>query len=158
MKRFFFIIITLCSCHHENISDIEVIKIDSARIQNLEQTSDTVFNEKLDWRDRNFYSLWYFVNTKTNDTVKIYKDSLQLIVAIIERNNEKNIFTGEYFKNGQLKGKVPYNEKGIRNGFGRYYYEDGRVESEGKWKNGSQTGKWKNYDKDGKLLSVSDKD
>ena len=156
MKRLLLILTILSSCNQEDLSEIEIIKFDNSLEDNLRNTNDTMFVQKLEWRDPLFFQVEKYVSHKYGDTTEVYKDSSGTVVALTKSKNGKNLFSAEYFPNGQLKGKLPKDKHGIENGSGRYYYENGRVQREGFWKNGTLNGKWKNYDKDGRLVSISE--
>ena len=86
----------------------------------------------------------------------MFKDSIGNVVAHNKTKNDKVFFAIEYFPNGQARGKLPEKINGEYNGQVRYYYEYGRVKSEGQFKKGLWSGEWKNYDKDGHLISIDD--
>ena len=79
-----------------------------------------------------------------------YKESHQsifeAIVALFNNSEPVDIktVTHQLRKNGKLDGPV------------RYYYKNGRVRSEGVFKNGLHFGKWRNYSKEGRLISIDD--
>jgi antitoxin component YwqK of YwqJK toxin-antitoxin module len=148
------LIITLVSCGQTQKSDIEIIKFDIKIIDELQKTSDTTYIEQVGRAD--FYTIEYFINRKDNVTTKIFKDSLKNVVAHTKSINDKVFFAIEFFPNGQARGKLPEKIDGEYNGTARYYYEDGRVKSEGQFKKGLWSGEWKNYDKNGTLISIDD--
>jgi antitoxin component YwqK of YwqJK toxin-antitoxin module len=144
----------LMSCGQTKLSDIEIIKFDPKTITDLKQTSDTIYTEHIGRTD--FYTADYFVNRKDSIITKLFKDSIGNVVAYNKTKNDKVFFAIEYFPNGQARGKLPEKTNGEYNGQVRYYYEDGRVKSEGQFKKGLWSGEWKNYDKDGHLISIDD--
>lgn len=148
------LLLLLMSCRQTKLSDIEVIKFDPETITNLEKTSDTIYTEHIGRAD--FYTADYFINRKDSVITKLFKDSIGNVVGYNKTKNGKVFFAMEYFLNGQARGKLPVKINGDYNGQVRYYYEDGRVKSEGQFKNGLWSGEWKNYDKDGHLISIED--
>lgn len=156
MKRTIIILLLffLSSCGQTERSDIEVIKFDPKTIDDLKRTSDTIYTEYIGRTD--FYTADHFVNRKDSVTAKLFKDATGNVVALNRSKNETVFFAMEYYPNGQARGKLPEKTDGAYNGQVRYFYEDGRVKSEGQFKNGSRSGEWKNYDSDGYLISIDD--
>ena len=150
----FGLLLFLYSCGQTNKSDIEIIKFDTKIIDDLQKSSDTTYSECIGRAD--FYSVEYFINYKDSVITKIVKDSIGNVVALNQTKNNKVFFAIEYFPNGQVRGKLPEIIDGEYNGLARYYYEDGRVKSEGLFKKGLWSGKWKNYDRTGNLISIDD--
>lgn len=102
---------------------------------------------------KDFWSIEHYL-IKPNKENLIFKDSIGNVLGVIKRINGKNYDGGEYYPNGQLVGKVNYSAPGVIDGKATYYYEDGRVRSEGIWKSMNRIGEWKNYDKNGQLISI----
>ena len=142
------------SCGQEKLSDIEVIKFDTKEIDDLKRTSDTTYTEQIGRAD--FFTVDYYINNKDSVTSKIFKDSLGNIVGFNKSKNDKVFFVAEYFPNGQIMGKLPERRNGELDGVARYYYEDGRIRSEGQLKKGLWSGQWKEYDKGGHLISIDE--
>jgi hypothetical protein len=67
----------------------------------------------------------------------------------------------EYWPNGQLKYSYEMrrsaNGKWARNGIGRAYFDDGKLEREGVYKNNVRIGIWHYYDGTGKLIRTEDR-
>lgn len=152
--RKFLIILTLCisGCKQETLSDIEIIKIDSNIINKLIEESDSVYYDTI----RHFEgakATLYFQKNK-NELTKVFHDTLGNIVAILNYRNDSIINGTEYYANGQIMGKLPERKNGRLDGQARYYYDNGRVRSEGFFKNGLWFGEWKNYTKEGKIISI----
>ena len=146
--------VLLFSCRQKNLSEVEVIKFNPEVIHELKKTSDTSFTEYVGRSD--FYNIDHYINYKDSVTTQIFKDSIGNVVAYTKTKADKVFFAIEYYANGQAKGKLPDKSNGKYNGQARYYFEDGRVSSEGLFKNGLWCGKWKNYDKAGHLISIDD--
>lgn len=137
----------LVACGQPKRSKIEINKIDSIRLKHLWESSDKPTIDTL--RRPDFYVSENYI-TKTDSTITvILKDSIGHIVAMRQARRGINIFVAEYYHNGQLKGKVTLTDSGAITGPATYYYEDGRVRSEGELRDGSRIGIWKEYDKEG---------
>jgi antitoxin component YwqK of YwqJK toxin-antitoxin module len=95
-----------------------------------------------------------YVNTSSGDSLEILKDSSGKIIFAGHRRNGKCISSGEYYSNGQLKGKYKCDRGEGEVSDAIYYYEDGRVKSEGTWLGNNMVGIWRNYDAQGYLISV----
>lgn len=146
------ILLSVASCSDSLKSDIEIIKFDIETIDILRQTSDTIFSEKV--KSNYATTAEYFIDLKDSVTNKIYKDSIGNVVAHTRYKNDILLYVSEYFPSGQIKGKLPERINGEYNGFARYYYENGRVKSEGEFLKGLQVKEWKNYDESGTLVSI----
>lgn len=156
MKHHFILglLVLLFSCGQTNLSEVEVIKFDPDVINKLKETSDTSFTEYVGRSD--FYNIDHYINYKDSVTAQIFKDSLGNVVAYTKTKRDMVFFSVEYYPNGQVRGKLPNKTNGQYNGQARYYFEEGRVSSEGLFKNGLWFGEWKNYDKTGHLISIDD--
>jgi len=151
--RFFYLLIIstiICSCATNEESKIEVIKINENDIQRIIEESDTTYIDT----SRHPEKLTTYINKKTGDSCEILKDTLGNILFIGRRRNGKCISTGEYYSNGQLKGKIDCFNSELEERAATYFYADGRISSEGKWQGQKMVGIWKNYDKDGLLTSI----
>ena len=148
------LLLMLQYCKQTQRSDIEVIKFDNQIIVDLQKGSDTTYTEYTGQYES--YIAEYFVNRSDSLITKILKDSFENVVGLHVTKNDHLLTVAEYYRNGQLKGKLPEKIKGKYNGLARYYYEDGRVRSEGQFSNGLWSGEWKNYDEQGHLISIDD--
>lgn len=151
MRTLYLLIIStiICYCTKIERSKIEVIKINENDIQRIIEESDTIY------MDTSYHSesLTVYINKKTGDSCEILKDTLGNIIFIGRRRNGKCISTGEYYSNGQLKGKIECNSE-LEERTATYFYSDGRIRSEGKWHGQKMVGVWRNYDKDGLLVTT----
>jgi len=138
----------------DKLSDIEVIKVDLNITSQLEENSDSVFYDTTRYY-QGAKSTEYIQKDK-NEITKVFHDTLGNIMAIMKYENDSLIEGAEYYPNGQIMGKLPERKNGKLDGPVRYYYENGRVRSEGVFKNGLLFGKWKNYSEEGRLISIDD--
>jgi|GEM_PF-1926363 len=135
------------------LSDVEVIKYDSSLVlaevkqpgvkRTEEKSGPTVIE--------------VFFNPKDSVTTKFFRDQAGVTYSLTKEKNGVRLHAAEYYANGQLKARVSY-VNGELDGPARYFYEDGRVRSEGAFRNGNHWGRWKNYDESGKLVSVEEYD
>jgi len=73
--------------------------------------------------------------------------------VIMARNNRR-FFTAEYFDNGQLKARLPFDQNGKFDGAAEYYFENGCVMRSGNFVHGRFRGEWLNYDEGGNVVSI----
>ena len=86
------------------------------------------------------------------------KDSAGNIRQVIITKKDIRIFFGLYYKNGQLQADLPLDAFGQYHGTGKFFYEDGNLQSNGNYKHGFRTGEWKVYDKKGKITATDSYD
>jgi hypothetical protein len=121
-------------------------------LDSLHKASDTTFGKRYGGVD--FFKTEYNVNKKMGTLTQVMLDSNDHITQIVVVKDKKRILFGEYYTNGQMKSKLSLDTTGQFNGQAKYYYEDGRIQKEGNYKNGFFSGSWNNYDKDGYMTSV----
>ena len=144
---FFSCLIILTACGQPERSKIEINKIDSIRLKRVWESSDKPTIDTL--RRSDFYISENYIGKADGTMTVIFKDSIGHIVAIRQTRKGIEIFGAEYYPTGQLKGKVTLTDSGAITGPATYYYEDGRIRSEGELRDGSRIGTWKEYDREG---------
>ena len=100
-----------------------------------------------------FVTAAYFVNKKDSTLCQLMKDSAGNIRQIIITQKNRRIFFGLYYKNGQLQADLPLDSFGQYHGTGKFFYEDGSLQSTGNYTHGLKTGDWKVYDEKGKITA-----
>lgn len=159
MSSIFIIMILLINigCQNKEISPIETILLNQDIIDEIKnpENSDSVFIEYPKRSD--FWSIEHYI-IKPNKENLIFRDSNGIVLGYFKREDGKNYEGAEYYETGQIKGILKYSEPGNFDGEAKYYYEDGRIRSMGKWKSFKQVGIWKNYNKSGELESVREFD
>lgn len=121
-------------------------------LDSTHKANDTTFGKRYGGVD--FYKTEYNVNKKTGTLTQIMLDSSDHITQIVVVKDNKRVLFREYYRNGQMKSKLALDSTGQIDGPAKYYYEDGRIEKEGNYKNGLFTGSWNNYDKDGYIQRI----
>jgi hypothetical protein len=121
-------------------------------LDSLHKASDTTFGKRYGGVD--FYKTEYSINKKAGTLTQAMLDSNDHITQIVVVKDKKRILFGEYYRNGQMKSKLSLDSTGQFDGLAKYYYEDGRIQKEGNYKNGFFSGSWINYDKDGYMTSI----
>jgi antitoxin component YwqK of YwqJK toxin-antitoxin module len=159
--RFFLSIVAIsfflsCNSKEGEESSVEVILVNQHRLDSIRNNSDTGYTRSIGAAE--FNKAEQYLDKKDSIISKIMRDTGDNVVAVVQFKANTRITYEEYYPNGQLKGKLPLDAKGKFQGPARYYYEDGRVKSEGAYENGFFSGKWKNYDESGKLVSVDEYD
>lgn len=85
---------------------------------------------------------------------KNYPDGTRQYSYFVNKYNEKNGQSMEYFPNGQLKSKI-YFVKGLEEGRGVYYYETGELKEVQYFNKGKKNGPDTLYSQDGLVRNIS---
>jgi len=125
-------------------------------IDSIIKHSDSTYEKPFFRTD--FVTATYFVNKKDSTVSQLMKDSAGNIRQVIITKKDIRIFFGLYYKNGQLQANLPLDAFGQYNGTGRFFYEDGSLQSNGNYKHGFKTGEWKVYDEKGKITATDSYD
>ena len=125
-------------------------------IDSIIKTSDSNYSKPYYRTD--FVTATYYVNKKDSTVCQIMKDSAGIIRQVIIAKKDVRIFFGAYYKNGQLQADLPLDEFGQYHGTGKFYYQNGSLQSSGNYLHGIKTGQWKVYDEKGKLTSTDEFD
>ena len=107
------------------------------------------------WENGQKLSEVQYFNEKRDGSCKYWYKTGQLMSSGLYKNGKMYGPFISYYENGQIQsqGNYNYNESDIysrKDGVWKYYYEDGKIESESIIKNGVEELKF--YDKDGNLL------
>jgi antitoxin component YwqK of YwqJK toxin-antitoxin module len=105
-----------------------------------------------------FVKAMYYVNKKDSTICQLMKDSAGSIRQVIIAKKDTRIFFGLYYKNGQLQADLPLDAFGQYHGIGKFFYEDGSLQSSGNYIHGFKTGDWKVYDKKGAVIATDSYD
>jgi antitoxin component YwqK of YwqJK toxin-antitoxin module len=105
-----------------------------------------------------FVTATYYLNKKDSTVCQLMKDSAGNIRQVIITKKDTRIFFGSYYKNGQLQADMPLDAFGQFHGAGKFFYEDGSLQSTGNYTHGFKTGDWKVYDEKGKVTATDSYD
>ncbi len=105
-----------------------------------------------------FVTAAYHVNTKDSTVCQLMKDSAGRIRQVIVARKGTRIFFALYYTNGQLQADLPLDAFGQYHGTGKFFYEDGSLQSSGNYTHGFKTGDWKVYDKKGNITATDSYD
>ncbi len=105
-----------------------------------------------------FVTAQYYVNKKDSTVCQLMKDSAGLIRQIMIAKKDTRIFYASYYKNGQLQADLPLDAFGQYHGTGKFYYEDGSLQSSGNFTHGVKTGAWKVYNEKGQEKAIDNFD
>ena len=150
---FLFLILLLFSCIQQNRND-KILA--SSFIDSIIKHSDSSY-EKTGYRT-DFVTTTYYLNKKDSSVCQLMKDSAGKIRQVIITKKDIRIFFGSYYKTGQLQNDLPLDTFGQFHGTGKFFYEDGSLQSTGNYKHGFKTGDWKVYDKKGKVTATDSYD
>ncbi len=149
---FFFVtifVLFITSCKQKNAND-KILA--NAFIDSMIKKSDSNYQKKYYRSD--FVSAQYYVNKKDSTVSQLMKDSAGLIRQIIISKKDTCIFYGSYYTNGQIQADLPLDAFGQYHGTGKFYYEDGSLQSSSNFLHGFKTGEWKVYDKKRKITAT----
>lgn len=147
-KNLFLVIITglfITGCEQQNVND-KILA--TPFIDSVIKKSDSSYEKKYYRSD--FVTAQYYINKRDSTVCQLMKDSAGLIRQIIVAKKDTRIFFGSYHTNGQLQADLPLDSFGQYHGTGKFYYEDGKLQSTGNYTHGFKTGTWKVYDQKGK--------
>ena len=125
-------------------------------LDSVEQKADTTYTRK--YRTEEFAFADYFINRRDSTACQVMKDTGGVVRQVIMLNRGVRFFTAEYFDNGQLKAKLPFDKNGKFDGPAEYYFENGCVMRSGSFVHGFFHGDWKNFDESGSLVAVDSYD
>lgn len=149
--------VVVYGCTTQSASNREIIKPDKTWLDSIKNKSDTSWTKS--YRNKEFATAEYYIDKKDSIVTQLMKDSAGTLRQInIAKYDMVKLFFGEYYANGQLKAKLPLDKIGRYDGQGKYYYENGRVKSEGAFVKGFFSGRWKNYNQKGELISIDEYD
>lgn len=83
-------------------------------------------------------------------SIASYKDDMPEGIRR-DYNEDGSIKMAYIFSKGVITGEGILNEKGIKNGLWKEYYDGRRLKSEGRYEDGKRVGEWKFYFPDGKI-------
>jgi antitoxin component YwqK of YwqJK toxin-antitoxin module len=147
------LIISVFSCSQKN-GNSRILA--GSFIDSIIKHSDSSY-EKPYYRT-DFVTASYYVNKKDSTICQMMKDSAGKIRQVIISKKDTRIFFGSYYKNGQLQADLPLDSYGQYHGTGKFFYEDGSLQSTGNYTNGFKTGEWKVYDEKGKVTATDSYD
>ena len=143
-------VIVSCESKKNEISKIEISIVDSNFINKQIVGFDSIKIDSIN-DDKNIKTFYYL---KDSVTIYVLQDSLHRIKYWFKDKNGIRLDGAEVYETtGQIMGKLIF-VKGIIEGTVTYYYQDGRVKSNGVFKNGHWYGEWKNYNPIGQLETI----
>ena len=140
-----------CKLKNNNARLLPNIFIDS-----IAKHSDSSY-EKPYYRT-DFVTATYYLNKKDSTLCQVMKDSAGLVRQVIITKKDIRTFFGSYYKNGRAQAELPLDEFGQYHGTGKFFYEDGSLQSSGTYTHGFKTGEWKVYDEKGKITATDSYD
>jgi len=144
----------LFSCRQKQ--SCEKITFNQSILDSVKKKSDITYTRK--YRTEEFAFADYFLNRKDSTVCQIMKDTGGIVRQVIMSKKGIRFFTAEYYDNGQLKAKLPFDTNGKFDGEAEYYFENGCIKSNGNFVHGFFYGEWRNYDERGNLISTDSYD
>jgi antitoxin component YwqK of YwqJK toxin-antitoxin module len=126
--------------------------VNKTLLDSVKQKADTIYSKR--YRTEEFAEADYYVNKHDSTYCQVMKDTGGIIRQVIMAKKDIRFFTAEYYDNGQLKAKLPFDSKGKFDGPAEYYFENGCVMRSGSFVHGFFHGEWRNYDQKGNLVSI----
>lgn len=145
--------ITVFGCTQKNSnSNISA----SSFIDSIIKNSDSSY-EKPYYRT-DFVTASYYTNKKDSSVCQLMKDSAGKIRQIIIAKKNIRTFFAQYYPNGNLQADLPLDSFGQYHGTGKFFYEDGNLQSSGNYNHGFKTGTWTVYDEKRKVTATDSYD
>lgn len=94
----------------------------------------------------------YFDNGKAKSSVNVINGKKE--GALKEFDASGNITAGKLYRNNKLVGEGITDETGMQQGLWKYFYDDGSIRSEGKYKDGKKTEEWKFFFNDNSIQQI----
>jgi len=149
----FLSLLFLVSCTQKN-ADAKILA--GSFIDSIIKQSDSNYTKPYYRTD--FVTATYYRNNKDSTLCQLMKDSSGKIRQVIITKKDTRIFFGSYYKNGQLQADLPLDAFGQYHGNGKFFYEDGSLQSTGNYNHGFKTGEWNVYGEKGKITNTDSYD
>ena len=141
------------ACSNPNNHEISAKNnLDMHWLDSVIKESDSSYTKS--YKRTDFTIAEFYINKKDTSVCQVMKDSAEMIRQVIIAKNDVRTHFSRYYANGQLEACLPIDEYGQYHDSATYYYEDGKVESSGRYRHGLKHGEWKNYDIKGNKLST----
>lgn len=140
-----------CSGNSEKRPDAKK-SIDQHFLDSVISNSDSTYEKP--YKRLDFVTAVYYINKIDSTVSQLMKDSAEKIRQFSIAKNNVRIYFVEFYPNGQVKADLRFDEFGQNHKAAKYYYENGKVESEGVYDHGLKTGEWKNYNEEGNVISI----
>jgi antitoxin component YwqK of YwqJK toxin-antitoxin module len=154
-KRLFLFVLMIavfgCSQKNDNSKILPGSFIDS-----IIKHSDSSYDKPYHRTD--FVTVSYYTNKKDSTLSQFMKDSAGKIRQIIIAKKNIRSFFAQYYANGNLQADLPLDAFGQYHGTGKFFYEDGNLQSTGDYNHGFKTGTWSVYDEKGKVTATDSYD
>ena len=145
------LLLVSCSTKSSNKKNISQTWLDS-----IIKNSDSIYTKPYQRTD--FVMAVFYINKKDSSVCQLMKDSSGSIRQIIIAKKNIRTFFAQYYPNENLQADLPIDTFGQYHGTGKFYYEDGNLQSTGNYTHGFKTGDWKVYDEKGKITNTDSYD
>ncbi|MFM6924556.1 MAG: toxin-antitoxin system YwqK family antitoxin [Ferruginibacter sp.] len=156
MKKILFVFVLIVSVFGCSQKSGNAKILASHFIDSVIKNSDSSYEKPYFRTD--FVTASYYVNKKDSTVCQLMKDSSGNIRQVIIAKKGIRLFFGLYYTNGQLQADLPLDAFGQYHGTGKFFYEDGKLQSTGNYTHGFKTGDWKVYDKKGTVTATDSYD
>jgi antitoxin component YwqK of YwqJK toxin-antitoxin module len=149
-------LISLPGCNDREAQPYTGSKLNKKWLNEIINESDSSYSKPYYRTD--FVTAYYHINKKDSVLCQVMKDSSENIRQIIITKKKIRTFFAQYYPNGQALGITPVGKNGRFEGDAILFYENGTVESKGKYRDGFRFGVWKMYDEKGTLVKTEEYD
>lgn len=148
---FLTLIILFTSCS-DRAGNTNAKTINRPWLDSMIKISDSSYTKP--YKRTDFVTAVFYINKKDSSVCQVMKDSSDSIRQIIIAKKDIRTFFAQYYPNGNLQADLPLDSFGQYNGTGKFYYEDGNLQSTGNYTHGFKTGTWKVYDEKGQITAT----
>ena len=158
MKKIFLLpvifMLAIFSCSQKNNNNNK--SINQSWLDSIIKNSDSSYTKP--YKRTDFVTASYYINKKDSSVCQLMKDSAGKIRQIIIAKKNIRTFFAQYYSNGNLQADLPMDAFGQYHGTGKFFYEDGNLQSTGNYKHGFKTGTWTVYNEKGKVTATDSYD
>ncbi len=161
MKKIFLLsiafLLILAGCSQQNSNNKMAVKsINRSWLDSIIKDSDSSYTKP--YKRTDFVTAVFYINKKDSSVCQVMKDSADSIRQIIIAKKDTRTFFAQYYAKGNLQADLPLDAFGQYHGTGKFFYEDGSLQSTGNYNHGFKTGSWKVYDEKGQVTATDSYD
>lgn len=156
MRVILYCLVIFCLIGCEQKQSCKKIVLNQSILDSAKQKADTSYTKR--YLTEEFAIADHFINRKDSTVCQIMKDTGGVVRQVIMTRKDIRFFTAEFYENGQLKAKLPFDNKGKFDGQAEYYFESGCIMRSGSFVHGFFHGEWRNFDELGNLVSIDNYD
>ena len=154
----FYYFIFFCSAlvvgctNNKTQNEIALKKINITWLYSIIKNSDSTYSKK--YRTTDFATTDYYLSNKDSSMCQLMKDTSKTIRQILITRKNIRTYFAQYFANGQLITDIKLDSFGQPDGNAIYYYENGKIKSNGLYHHGLAIGEWKEFEETSNAVSI----